>query len=112
MSDALPLPPRPNLEQYKKLAKDFKQACRSRRPWFNPRLGRALGGNLHLQERALTPEARREIGWDTERVERQWHSIQQSHERTARCTLAHAQFFLAGATALRAGRSSRNIWKG
>ena len=29
MSDALPLPPRPNLEQYKKLAKDFQHACKS-----------------------------------------------------------------------------------
>ena len=29
MSDALPLPPRPNLEQYKKLAKDFQNACKS-----------------------------------------------------------------------------------
>jgi hypothetical protein len=26
MSDALPLPPRPNLEQYKKLAKDLRHA--------------------------------------------------------------------------------------
>ena len=32
MSDALPLPPRPNLEQYKKLAKDFQQACKSDDP--------------------------------------------------------------------------------
>src|SRR5207244_3696969 len=29
MSDAIPLPPRPNLEQYKKLAKDLLAACRS-----------------------------------------------------------------------------------
>ncbi len=29
MSDALPLPPRPNLEQYKKLAKELRQACQS-----------------------------------------------------------------------------------
>jgi hypothetical protein len=29
MSDALPLPPRPNPEQYKKLAKDFQLACKS-----------------------------------------------------------------------------------
>jgi len=28
MSDALPLPPRPNLEQYKKLAKDLQHACK------------------------------------------------------------------------------------
>ena len=29
MSDAHPLPPRPDLDQYKKLAKDFQRACRS-----------------------------------------------------------------------------------
>jgi ankyrin repeat protein len=96
MSDALPLPPRPNLEQYKKLAKDFQQACRSRDPGairdWAARWAEALA---RLQGRALTPEARREIGWDTERVERQWHRIQKSHGRTARCTLADAQFFVA-----------------
>ena len=32
MSDALPLPPRPNLEQYKKLARDFQNACKSTDP--------------------------------------------------------------------------------
>jgi hypothetical protein len=32
MSDALPLPPRPNLEQYKKLAKDFQRVCKSGDP--------------------------------------------------------------------------------
>ena len=32
MSDALPLPPRPNLEQYRKLAKDFQRACKSSQP--------------------------------------------------------------------------------
>jgi hypothetical protein len=29
MSDALPLPPRPNLEQYKKRAKDLVKICKS-----------------------------------------------------------------------------------
>lgn len=32
MSDALPLPPRPNLEQYKKLAKELVKACASAEP--------------------------------------------------------------------------------
>jgi hypothetical protein len=32
MSDGLPLPPHPNLEQYKMLAKDFQHACRSGDP--------------------------------------------------------------------------------
>jgi hypothetical protein len=32
MSDALPLPSRPNIEQYKKLAKDLQHACQSSDP--------------------------------------------------------------------------------
>jgi hypothetical protein len=32
MSNALPLAPRPNLEQYKKLAKDLQEACKSSDP--------------------------------------------------------------------------------
>jgi hypothetical protein len=32
MSDALSLPARPNLEQYKKLAKDLQHACKSADP--------------------------------------------------------------------------------
>jgi ankyrin repeat protein len=96
MSDALPLPPRPNLEQYKKLAKDFKQACRSGEPGaIRDWAARWAGTLARLQRRALRPEARREIGWDTERVERQWHRIQKTHERMAHCTLADAQFFVA-----------------
>ena len=41
MSDALPFPPRPNLEQYKKLANDFQHACQASDPgaireWATP----------------------------------------------------------------------------
>jgi ankyrin repeat protein len=96
MSDALPLPPRPNLEQYKKLAKDFQQACKSRdsgaiRAWA----ARWVETLARLQGRAMTPEARREIGWNRERVERQWHRIQKSKDLAAGCALADAQFFVA-----------------
>jgi ankyrin repeat protein len=96
MSDALPLPPRPNLEHYKQLAKDFKQACTSGKPRAIRNWAARWAESLaRLQGRAHTPEARREIGWDTERVERQWQRIQKTHERMARCTLADAQFFVA-----------------
>lgn len=73
MSDALPLPPHPNLEQYKKLAKDLQRACK-------------------LGDEAVRDWAAR---WDGERVARQWQKIRRSHERMARCTLAGAQFFVA-----------------
>ena len=96
MSDALPLPPRPNLDQYKKLAKDFQHACTSGEPGaihdWAARWAEALA---RLQGRPITPEVRQEIHWDTERVERQWHKIRKSKERVARCSVADAQFFVA-----------------
>src|SRR4051794_14285575 len=96
MSDALSLPSRPNLGQYKKLAKDLQHACRSGGPgaireWAG-RWAETLAG---LHEQASNPETRREIHWDTERVERQWKKLQKSNERAAGCTLAGAQFFIA-----------------
>src|SRR5215813_5864330 len=96
MSDALPLPPRPNIEQYKKLARDFQHACKSAEPaavraWA-ARWAEALA---RLQGRAVTPEVQREIGWNVERVERQWRDIQKSKEQASHRTLAGAQFFIA-----------------
>jgi hypothetical protein len=96
MSDALPLPPRPKIEQYKKLAKDLQQACKLADPdairdWAI-RWGETLA---RLQGQELTPEVRREIQGNEERVQRLWHKIQNSSENVARCTLAGAQFFVA-----------------
>jgi ankyrin repeat protein len=96
MSDALSLPPRPNLEQYKKLARDIQHACKSGGPsavsvwaaqWFET-LAR-------LQGRTITPEVRREFHRDAQRVESYWQKMQKSADSIARCTLADAQFFLA-----------------
>jgi ankyrin repeat protein len=96
MSDALPLPPRPNIEQYKKLARDLQHACKSGDPaalreWA-ARWAEALA---RLRGRPATPENEKEIGGDTERVDRQWRKFQKSNEPAARCTLAGAQFFVA-----------------
>jgi hypothetical protein len=96
VSDALSLPPRPNLERYKKLAKDLQHACRSGeqgaiREWA-ARWAETLAG---LAGHASNLETRREIHWDIERVERQWNKLQKSNERAAGCTLAGAQFFIA-----------------
>jgi ankyrin repeat protein len=96
MSDALPLPPRPNLEQYKKLAKDFQHACRSGDPGAIRAWAARWAETLALLKgHEITPEVRQEIHWDTERVERQWHETQKSKERAARCTMADAQFLVA-----------------
>ena len=96
MSDALPLPPHPNLEQYKKLAKDFQQACKSGAPGairdWAARWAETIAG---LQGLEITPEVRRRIDFEAERMERQWNKFKQTNERAARCTLASAQFFVA-----------------
>src|SRR5262245_34090919 len=96
MSDALPLPPHPNLEQYKKLAKDLQRACKSNaageiRDWA----ARWAETIARLQGLEITPEIRRQIDFESERMEHQWNKFKQTNERAARCTLASAQFFVA-----------------
>src|SRR5262249_53347679 len=96
MSDALPLPPRPNLEQYKKLAKDLQYACRSVDPGAIREWAARWAETLaRLQGHAITPEAQREIQGDIDRIERVWHRNRKSNESVARCTLTGAQFFVA-----------------
>jgi ankyrin repeat protein len=96
MSDALSLPYRPNLEQYKKLAKDFQHACKSGdlgaiHEWAE-RWAETLA---RLRGQAITPERKKEIQADIDRVERVWQKSQKSNEPVARCALADAQFFVA-----------------
>jgi ankyrin repeat protein len=96
MSDALPLPPRPNLEQYKKLAKDLVHACKSGDPGAIHEWAEHWVGTLaRLREQEMTRQELRKIQDDIDRVERLWHRSQESNEPVARCTLAAAQFFVA-----------------
>src|SRR5438876_11016760 len=105
MSDALPLPPRPNLEQYKKRAKDLVKICKSGdrdalRAWVKEwieALVKLYDLDITLPRdghRAYTPA---EIGYRIERtVDRITKHVsatdQPSHPA---CTLAQAQFALA-----------------
>jgi ankyrin repeat protein len=95
MSDAVPLPPRPDLEQYKKLAKDFQRACKS-------------GNSGSIRDRAAlwletvarlqgldTSQATKEIQREADRMERRWRDFRKSNEHASRCTLAGIQFFIA-----------------
>jgi len=96
MSDALPLPPRPNLEQYKKLAKDFQRACKSSdssaiRQWA----ARWVETITRLQGVEITPQTLSEIHREAERIEQRWHKFKKTDDRGARCLLADAQFFVA-----------------
>lgn len=78
MSDALPLPPRPSLEQYRKLAKDFHHAIHSEDP--------AAVHNWAIR-------------WVDEhkaaRMVERWHELVRTNSNAARKTLTSAQFFLA-----------------
>ncbi len=96
MSDAFPLAARPNLEQYKKLAKDLQQACQSGgsgavRAWA----ARWAETIARLQGLEITPGVRRRIDFEAERMERRWHKLQETNQNAARSTLAAARFFVA-----------------
>jgi ankyrin repeat protein len=107
VSDALPLPPRPHLDQYKKLAKDLQQACRSGDPdairaWATRWL-EALARLLDMQHKlaradARTPPAtdvRHAIEREAGRIDRRWRELRMPGDRKAECRLADAQFFVA-----------------
>jgi len=96
MSDALPLPPRPNFEQYKKLARDFQRACKSSDAGAIRDWAAQWAENIaRLQGLEITTELQKRIGFEAERMERRWHKFKQQNERAARCRLADAQFFVA-----------------
>ena len=96
MSDALPLPPHPNLEQYKKLAKDFQQACKTGDPGaVRDWAARWAETVARLQGLPDSPEVRAAVHSDTERIRRRWQRLQQSNENVRRCTLAGAQLLIA-----------------
>lgn len=98
MSDALPLPPRPNLDHYRKVAKDFQRACKSSdtgaiRDWA----AGLLESSPRLQGLKATPEVRRQIDVEAERIAQRWNKFKKTNNRAARCTLADAQSFVARA---------------
>jgi hypothetical protein len=106
MSDALPLPPRPNLEQYKKLAKDFQLACKSSDP------GAIRKWTAHwtetitrLQGLEITPEVRRQIDFEAERMEDRCASTRRRMNRPRGVRWPTLSSSSHAGTASRAGRS-------
>ena len=96
MSDALPLPPRPNLEQYKKLAKDLQQACKSSvSSAIHQWAARSREMIARLQTLEITPQVRKQIHREAEGIERRWYKFKRLNERPTRCGLAGVQFFIA-----------------
>jgi ankyrin repeat protein len=105
MSDALPLPPRPNLEQYKKRAKDLHKICKSGdrdalRAWVTEwveSLVKLYDLDITLPRtghRAYTPaEIRYRIDRTVDRITKHTSAINSPSPTS--CTLAKAQFALA-----------------
>ena len=101
MSDALPLPPRPDLEQYKNLARDLQRAARSSAPdairrwatrWLET-LARLRGASARPD--AADPSA--PIAREAEGLERRWRDFVRAPERARVVRLTDAQFFIARA---------------
>jgi len=91
--DALPLPPHPNLEHYKKRAKDLVKACHSSNPaairdWAS----RWVDSLVRLADLTLTPQLPVRIDHWTDQLEKFARQ-----ELSETCTLTAAQFIIARA---------------
>lgn len=104
MSNALPLPPRPNLEQYKKRAKDLAKLCNSGDPeklraWVKDWIETLI--KLYGLDIALPlEEGRKYTPADIDHLAEQSlkhiaRSLRSADPSQANCTLAQAQFALA-----------------
>ena len=95
--DALPLPPRPNLEQYRKRAKDLVRACRSANPdairvWAEQWIDTISA----LQDRpGIREDEKRSMASRIDRFART--KLSAAREGGLTCALADAQFVIARA---------------
>jgi len=92
--DVLPLPPQPNLEQYKKLAKELVKICKAGNPYsLREWISEWIGNLVRLSRLEITPglpvENRNWIEKVTEFATRKLLSDQR------KCALADAQFVIA-----------------
>jgi len=96
MSDAVPLPPQPNLDQYRKLAKDLKHACESPDPAAVREWALRWTQTLaRLRAEIVAAADERSIAREAERLDRRWREWRQSATNTETCRLTDAQFFIA-----------------
>src|SRR5271170_3394670 len=92
--DALPLPPRPSLERYKKLAKELVKACKSTKPdaigdWSEEWV-EAL---VKLSSLKMTPQLPVNIQrWIDEVEEFARRKLRGGEPGDRRCSLSNAQF--------------------
>jgi ankyrin repeat protein len=106
MSDTLPLPPRPNLEHYRKLAKELQRACRAVEPtairdwaadWVRTlaALRRKDARRLRMEVTQHWWETPEEVARESEALARRWRRLTATPPRAGRCQLSDAQFFIA-----------------
>ena len=84
--DALPLPSRPSLERYRKLAKDLVKACQSEPPTIGAWADRWMASLLVGAERRHTDRAASQV---------EEFAVQTLTRKDRNCVLADAQFVLA-----------------
>src|SRR5213593_3313413 len=84
--DALPLPSRPSLEQYRKLAKDLIKACKSGTPAIAAWADRWMASLLAGSNRRRTDRAAQQV---------EDFAVRTLSRNERRCVLADAQFVLA-----------------
>jgi hypothetical protein len=90
--DALPLPPHPDLRNYRKRAKDLAGACRTGEDAIRSWASRWIEALLDTQSHDFRPARR-----DTERYTQQVAEFARDQFARAGCTLAQAQFVIARA---------------
>jgi ankyrin repeat protein len=96
MSDALPLPPRPRIDQYKKVARELQRACAAGTgdaitDWATRTVSTIARLRGEPDARDSSPQVQREV----ERIVRRWDEFRRTPGRGERCQLADAQFFVA-----------------
>jgi ankyrin repeat protein len=96
MSDALPLPPRPRIDQYKKIARELQRACAAGTPdaitdWATRTVSTIARLRGESDAADSSPQVRREV----QRIVQRWDEFRRTSGRGERCQLADAQFFVA-----------------
>lgn len=109
----LSLPPRPILEQYRKLARDLQHACKSADSAAVLHSAiRSQETITRLQGREITPQLRDEIEMEAQRIGKRWQEFTKSNTHARRGTLAGAQLFVARAHGFASWpRFARHVWE-